>query len=104
MFTQQSSCIRGADVRRLSVRRLSVRRLSINSIFSKTAARTQAKFDDKLPTHHVGKLLFLFSKFSPFLALLDCVSRANTVAQASVVRRLSSGVRNTRFLRNRQEN
>ena len=36
-----------------------------------------------------------------FLALLDCVSRANAVARASVVR---PSVRKTRFLRNRQAN
>ncbi len=42
-----------------------------------------------------------------FLALLDCVSRANAMARASVVRPSVCrplSVRKTRFLRNRQAN
>ncbi len=52
-----------------------------------------------------GKNLTLWSvhllEWWNFLALLDCVSRANVVARASVVR---PSVRKPRFLRNRQAN
>ena len=52
---------------------------------------------------NIGQLVERYSRPFAFLALLDCVSRANAVAWVSVIRRSSCchpSVRKARFLRN----
>ncbi len=73
---------------------MGVRRPSVKPVFSEPVRQINATFGGKLPFYHIFRpvFLFVFQNFAvlflyDFLALLDCVSRANAVARPSVVRR-----------------